>query len=68
MLRIFKFTVTGKCNTPMGPNVSVDDHYIIADTYEQAKAHVENNYKVSGWEIQKMVCNNVFATDIRNQN
>ena len=67
MLRIFKFTVAGECTTSTGNNVSVDDHYIIADTYEEAKAHVENNYKGAGWKILKMECHSISASDIRKQ-
>ena len=66
---IYKFTVTATRERFMEPPLhDVSEHYVAADSYEQAHGHVWANLAHGGWKIDKIESKEIFIQDIRTQN
>lgn len=65
-MTIFKFTIEATRERFMEPPLrEVHEHYIAADSYDQAHTYVWERLRRGGWEVQRISGHQILLQDIR---
>lgn len=63
----YKFIIEATQERFMEPPLhDVSEHYIVADSYNDAHSHVWGMLNRAGWKVQSIKSKGIFIQDIRN--